>query len=132
MHNFLHGLIRYDSAETQASSKTAPAKRRGPSPLLRWTRSSTVIRMEIVEPARVEKRPAIPYVGIRVTTPFRGMLAVRDHLLAEARSGVQEAGIETVGYGFLRLHVIDMDGPMDLEAGFFTARPVHIEHPRLR
>src|ERR1700684_1145739 len=88
--------------------------------------------MEIVEPARVDERPAIPYVGIRVVTPFRGMLAVRDGLLAEARAGIKEAGIETVGYGFLRLHVIDMDGPMDLEAGYFTAGPTHPAHPRLQ
>jgi hypothetical protein len=88
--------------------------------------------VEIVEGARVEERQAIPYVGIRVVTPFRGMLAVRDRLLAEAREGIEEAGIETVGYGFLRLHVIDMNGPMDLEAGYFTAKPVRLAHPRLR
>jgi len=88
--------------------------------------------MEIVEPPNVEERPAIPYVGIRVVTPFRGMLAARDRLLAEARAAIKEAGIETVGYGFLRLHVIDMDGPMDLEAGYFTEGPGHTEHPRLR
>jgi hypothetical protein len=88
--------------------------------------------MEIIEPARVEERPAIPYVGIRVITPFRGMLAVRDNLLAEARTGITEAEIKTLGYGFLRLHVIDMDGPMDLEVGYFTAGPAHAEHPRLR
>jgi hypothetical protein len=88
--------------------------------------------MEIVEPARVEERPAISYVGIRVTTPFRGMLAVRDSLLAEARAGIEGAGIEAVGYGFLRLHVIEMNGPMDLEAGYFTSEPVHTVHPRLR
>jgi hypothetical protein len=88
--------------------------------------------MEIIEPARVEERAAIPYVGIRVTTPFRGMLSVRDRLLTEARAGIKEAGIETVGYGFLRLHVIDMDGPMDLEAGYFTTGHVHIGHPQLR
>jgi hypothetical protein len=88
--------------------------------------------MEIVQPARVEERLAIPCVGIRVVTPFRGMLAVRDSLLAEARAAINEAAIETVGYGFLRLHVIDMDGPMDLEAGYFTPETVQIEHPRLR
>jgi hypothetical protein len=88
--------------------------------------------MEVVEPEKVEERPAIPYVGIRVITPFRGMLAARDRLLAEARAGIKEAGIETVGYGFLRLRVVDMGGPMDLEAGFFTAGPVQIVHPRLR
>jgi hypothetical protein len=90
------------------------------------------VGMEIVEPARVEERPEIPYVGIRVITPFRGMLAARDRLLAEARTGIKEAGIETVGYGFLRLHVIDMDGPMDLEAGYFTPAPAHTGHPTLR
>jgi hypothetical protein len=88
--------------------------------------------MEIIESARVEQRPEIPYVGIRVVTPFRGMLAVRDRLLTEARDGLNEAGITTVGYGFLRLHVIDMDGPMDIEAGYFTAHRANIEHPRLR
>ncbi len=102
------------------------------SSLLGPARSDTVVRMEIVEPAQVEERPAIPYVGIRVVTPFRGMLAERDRLLAEAHAGITEAGIETVGYGFLRLHVIDMYGPMDLEAGYFTAGPVHSDHPRLR
>jgi hypothetical protein len=88
--------------------------------------------MDIVEAARVEERPEIPYVGIRVVTPFRGMLAVRDRLLAEARAAIHEAGIETVGYGFLRLHVIDMNGPMDLEAGYFTDGPAHANHSRLR
>jgi hypothetical protein len=95
-------------------------------------RSYTVNGVEIVEPPRVEERPALPYVGIRVITPFRGMLAARDRLLAEARAGINDAGVETIGYGFLRLHVIDMAGPMDLEAGYFTAGPVNTEHPRLR
>jgi hypothetical protein len=88
--------------------------------------------MEIVEPARIEERAEIPYVGIRVITPFRGMLAERDRLLVEARSEIKEAALETVGYGFLRLHVIDMEGPMDLEAGYFTAGYVQLDHPRLR
>ncbi len=88
--------------------------------------------MEIVEPARVEERPAIPYVGIRVVTPFRGMLAVRDSLLVEARASIEEAEIETIGHGFLRLHVVDMNGPMDLEAGYFTAGPAHPVGPKLR
>jgi hypothetical protein len=95
-------------------------------------RSYTVIRMEIVESPQVEERPEIPYVGIRVVTPFRGMLAIRDRLLSEARAEIQEAGIETVGYGFLRLHVIDMNGPMDLEAGYFTVGPAHTKDLRLR
>jgi effector-binding domain-containing protein len=76
--------------------------------------------VEIVRPARVEQRPERPYVGIRVVAPFRGMLRVYDDLLKELRSWVAQSGVETVEYGFLRLHVIDMSGPMDIEAGFFT------------
>lgn len=94
--------------------------------------SSTFVRVEIVESARIERRPAIPYVGIRVVTPFRGMLAVRDRLLAEVRHELTAGAIKTIGHGFLRLHVIDMSGPMDLEAGYFTLEPVLVEHPRLR
>lgn len=88
--------------------------------------------VEIVEPARVEERAEIPYLGIRVVTPFRGMLAVRDRLLTEVRAGIKEAGIMPVGYGFLRLYVIDMQGSMDLEAGYLTAEPIKMEHPEIR
>jgi effector-binding domain-containing protein len=76
--------------------------------------------VEIIEPARIEQRPERMYLGIRVVTPFRGMLKVRDELLQELRKSVEESGAETIGHGFLRLHVIDMDGQMDLEAGYFT------------
>jgi effector-binding domain-containing protein len=76
--------------------------------------------VEIVAPPRVEQRPERVYVGIRVVTPFRGMLKVRDELLREVRAWIEESGAEPIGHGFLRLHVIDMQGPMDIEAGYFT------------
>ena len=76
--------------------------------------------VEIIQPARVEDRPDRLYVGIRVVTPFRGMLGVRDQLLEEVRRWIDQAAVEPTGYGFLRLHVIDMNGPMDIEAGYFT------------
>ena len=63
--------------------------------------------MEILEPARVEQRPERTYVGIRVVTPFRGMLKVRDELLRELSTWVDGSDTETIGHGFLRLHVID-------------------------
>jgi hypothetical protein len=80
--------------------------------------------VEIIEPARVEERPERTYVGIRVVTPFRGMLKVRDEILRELRVWIEASGIEPIGHGFLRLHVIDMDGPMDIEAGYFTRHAV--------
>jgi hypothetical protein len=79
--------------------------------------------VEIIEPARVEQPPERMYVGIRVVTPFRGMLKVRDELLQELRTWIEESDTETIGHGFLRLHVIDMDGPMNLEVGYFTRGP---------
>jgi effector-binding domain-containing protein len=59
-------------------------------------------------------------LGIRVVTPFRGMLKVRDELLREVRAWIEESDAEQIAHGFLRLHVIDMNGPMDIEAGYFT------------
>ena len=47
----------------------------------------------------------MPYVGIRVLTPFRGMLR-SGTVFKEARDAITEAGIETLGHGFLRLDVI--------------------------
>src|ERR1700723_3869702 len=78
------------------------------------------ILVQIIEPPRVEQRPAKTYLGIRVVTPFRGMLRVRDELLAELYLWLASHDIEPTGPFFLRLHVIDMEGPMDLEVGVIT------------
>lgn len=64
------------------------------------------------------------YMGIRTITQFRGMLAVRDELLKELRHWVNEHGIAEEGPYFLRLHVIDMEGQMDIEVGFIV--PEHL------
>ena len=83
--------------------------------------------MEIIHVPRVETRRETPYVGIRTVTPFRGMLAVRDDLLAEVSAWVEQAGIDVLGYGFLRLHVVDMGGDMDVEVGLVTPSPTAFE-----
>jgi effector-binding domain-containing protein len=76
--------------------------------------------VQIIQPPRVEQRPEKTYLGIRVVTPFRGMLRVRDELLAELYTWLASHDIEPTGPFFLRLHVIDMEGPMDLEVGVVT------------
>ena len=76
--------------------------------------------MQIIQPPRVEQRPEKAYVGIRVVTPFRGMLRARDELLAELYKWLTSHDFEPAGPFFLRLHVIDMEGPMDLEVGVVT------------
>jgi effector-binding domain-containing protein len=76
--------------------------------------------VQIIQPPRVEQRPEKTYLGIRVVTPFRGMLRVRDELLAELYPWLASHDTEPTGPFFLRLHVIDMEGPMDLEVGVIT------------
>jgi effector-binding domain-containing protein len=80
--------------------------------------------MELIEPPRVDRRAELPYVGIRVVTPFRGMLKVRDELLSELYGWLDRQGVTTTGPFFLRLHVVDMEGPMDIEVGVITPDPL--------
>ena len=83
--------------------------------------------MEILEGPIVETRADVPYVGIRVVTPFRGMLGVRDELLAEVQDWAGRSALDVEGYGFLRLHVVDMQGDMDIEVGLVTRHPSVVE-----
>lgn len=80
--------------------------------------------VEIISGPTIETRCEIPVVGIRAVTPFKGMLRVRDELLSEVRVWTQQSAIDVVGFGFLRLHVIDMKGDMDIEVGFVTRTSV--------
>jgi effector-binding domain-containing protein len=77
--------------------------------------------VEIVAGPEVVTRPETACVGIRVVTPFRGMLAKRDELMAELLGWLDDRKVGAQGPLFLRLHVIDMNGPMDLEVGLVTA-----------
>ena len=67
---------------------------------------------------RVDQRVARQYVGLRVITPFEGMFAQTDKLFKELRQWVNTQGLAEQGPYFLRYHVIDMKGLMDVEAGF--------------
>jgi hypothetical protein len=81
------------------------------------------VQVEIIDGPSVADKPARHCVGIRVVTPFRGMLAVRDKLMAELYSWLDERDI-AFGLTFFRLHVVDMEGPMDIEVGVVTDEPV--------
>ena len=79
--------------------------------------------MELVAPPGVVELPERPTLGIRVVTPFRGMLGAADELSRELRAWVAKRDVETVAFGFGRLYVVDMSGPMDIEVGFVTRNP---------
>lgn len=80
--------------------------------------------MEILEAPHVAERSETPYIGIRCVTPFRGMLSRRDELLAELFDWLDRNDGAQAGPAFLRLHAIDMNGPMDLEVGAITGKPM--------
>jgi hypothetical protein len=55
------------------------------------------------------------------------MLGVRDRLLDELDTWVEAIGIDA-GPAFLRLHVIDMEGPMDIEVGVMTPSGLSLKY----
>ena len=66
---------------------------------------------------RIDYRAEQPTLGIRVQTPFRGMFKVVDGLRKELNGWLAQQGVQPAGPPFLRYHVIDMDGEMDIEYG---------------
>jgi effector-binding domain-containing protein len=66
----------------------------------------------------IDQRTAKQYVGLRIITPFEGMFAQTDKLFKELRRWVDQHGLAEQGPYFLRYHVIDMKGLMDVESGF--------------
>ncbi|MFS0894764.1 hypothetical protein [Microbacterium sp. 179-I 3D3 NHS] len=85
---------------------------------------------EKIDGPRVERREATATLGIRIVTPFRGMLATRDALLAELFAWLSAEGVETDGPFFLRLLTIDMAGDMEIEVGAIGV--VHAGDDRVR
>ena len=64
-----------------------------------------------------------PYVGIRIQTPFRGMFAQVNKQFGMLDKWLRQHGITPGGARFLRYHVIDMAGEMDVEVGVPMATP---------
>jgi DNA gyrase inhibitor GyrI len=71
----------------------------------------------------IDHRTAQHTVGLRIITPFEGMFAQTDKLFKELRQWVNAHGVADQGPYFLRYHVIDMNGLMDVEAGFVVTTP---------
>ena len=63
---------------------------------------------------KIDQRPQIPYMGIRTIAPFKGMSKAIGKLVNELNGWVDENKVKTAGPPFLRFHVIDMCGFMDI------------------
>jgi effector-binding domain-containing protein len=72
----------------------------------------------------IDYREEKHYIGIRTIVPFNGMFAHVDGLLKELRPWIKQQSIAHQGPFLLRYHVIDMQGPMDIEVGFMVSEPL--------
>jgi effector-binding domain-containing protein len=70
---------------------------------------------------KIDERAEQPYMGIRTQTPMKGMFKVIDKLFKEMNGWLEQTGVQASGAPFLRYHVIDMEGEMDIEVGFPVA-----------
>jgi len=71
--------------------------------------------MTTIGSPKIDKRPKITYMGIRITAPFQGMSKEIGRIAGRLNEWVEENRIKTSGLPFLRYHVIDMRGFMDIE-----------------
>jgi effector-binding domain-containing protein len=70
--------------------------------------------MTTIGQPKIEKRSVRTYMGIRTLAPFKGMSKVIDKISKELNTWVAENKVKTSGPPFLRYHVIDMRGFMDI------------------
>lgn len=70
--------------------------------------------MPTIGTPKIDKRREQVYMGIRTIAPFKGMFKVVGKMADELNAWVKEDKIKTSGPPFLRYHVIDMRGFMDI------------------
>ena len=63
---------------------------------------------------KIDTRPKQVYMGIRAIAPFKGMPKVIDRISKELNTWITGQDIKPSGPPFLRFHVIDMRGFMDI------------------
>jgi effector-binding domain-containing protein len=80
--------------------------------------------VNVIGDAKIDYREETPTLGIRITTPFRGMFAQVDKLRKELANWFAVQGIAPQGLPFLRYYVIDMEGDMEIEYGFCVTEPL--------
>lgn len=63
---------------------------------------------------KIDTRPRQAYMGIRTIAPLKGMSKTVERIREELNAWVNKNNIKTAGPPFLRYHVIDMRGFMDI------------------
>ena len=70
--------------------------------------------MPTIGKPKIDKRPKMTHMGIRIIAPFKGMFKEIGRIADELNAWVDENKIKISGPPFLRYHVIDMRGYMDI------------------
>jgi effector-binding domain-containing protein len=71
----------------------------------------------MISKPKLEERDAQHYVGIRTQVSMRALKKVIPKLLGEVFAWVEKRGVAPAGAPFIRYHVINMAGNMDVELG---------------
>jgi hypothetical protein len=74
--------------------------------------------MTTVGTPKIDTRPEQAYMGIRTIAPFSGMFKVVTKISKDMNRWLKVRGVVPSGAPFLRYHVIDMSGSMDITFGF--------------
>jgi effector-binding domain-containing protein len=77
--------------------------------------------MTTIGKPKIDQRPKLTYMGIRTIAPFDGMSKEIDRISQDLNTWVSENKVKRAGPPFLRFHVIDMRGFMDIS----FCMPVH-------
>ena len=75
-------------------------------------------------PLKIDERPEMPYMGIRLIAPYGGMRPQIEIARKELERWFKANGIQPAGAPLLRYYVIDMKGDMDMEYGIPVAAPL--------
>jgi effector-binding domain-containing protein len=73
---------------------------------------------------KIETRPEQHYAGIRTQVPFTELPVIIPESIVEVENWLLQQGIGLSGAPFIRYHVINMAGKLDVEVGWPTASPV--------
>ena len=74
--------------------------------------------MPTIGKPQIDTRPKQVYMGVRTITPFKGMSKAIGKLSDAMNAWMEEHKVKPSGPPFLRYHVIDMRGFMDIEFCF--------------
>src|SRR4051812_27138731 len=76
---------------------------------------------------KIDTRPAIHTMGIRIQTPMSGLSGQMDKLFRELNNWIKSRGIVPAGPLLRRFYIIDMKGKMDIEAAIPVAAPMEAD-----